>query len=68
MRLVFFVVYSIVGIPEIVGRGIAVAYFLIWSLEYCLVVVGKSIITNLGYFSSGRFLIGKGLNVYCFYN
>jgi hypothetical protein len=31
-------------------------------------VVGKSITTNLGYFSSGRFLIGKGLNVYCFYN
>jgi hypothetical protein len=31
-------------------------------------VVGKSITTNLGYFSSGRFLMGKGLNVYCFHN
>jgi hypothetical protein len=31
-------------------------------------VVGKNIITNRGYFSSGRFLIGKGFNVYCFHN
>jgi hypothetical protein len=39
--------------------GIALAYYS---------VVGKSITTNPGYFSSGRFLIGKGLNVYCFHN
>jgi hypothetical protein len=32
------------------------------------IVIGKSITTNPGYFSSGRFLIGKGLNVYCFHN
>jgi hypothetical protein len=31
-------------------------------------VVGKSITTNPGYFSTGRFLMGKGLNVYCFHN
>jgi hypothetical protein len=30
--------------------------------------VGKSITTNPRYFSSGRFLIGRGLNVYCFHN
>jgi hypothetical protein len=38
MNLVFVVVYSIVGIEEIVGRGIGLACFLIWSLGCCLVL------------------------------
>jgi hypothetical protein len=38
MKLVFFVVYNIVGIEEIVGREIGLACFLVWSLECCLVL------------------------------
>jgi uncharacterized membrane protein YhhN len=44
--------------------------FKIWIICASMMVgvVGKSITKNPGYFSSGRFLIGKGLNVYCFHN
>jgi hypothetical protein len=46
MRLVFVVVYNIVGIEGIISRGIGLAYFLVWSLEcymdlglcYCLCI------------------------------
>jgi hypothetical protein len=41
---------------------------LLYNSDEAIVVVGKSITTNPGYFSSSRFLIGKGLNVYCFHN
>jgi hypothetical protein len=32
MRLVFVVVYNVVGIKRIISRGIGLAYFLVWSL------------------------------------
>jgi hypothetical protein len=34
--LVFVVVYGIVEIEEIIGRGIDLAFFLVWSLGCCL--------------------------------
>jgi hypothetical protein len=38
MKLEFVVVYNIVEIREIVGRGIGLAFFLVWNLGCCLVL------------------------------